>query len=119
MNHTTSTSVLAIAGVALLLLGGGAKAEDDNVPGRDLYRDYCKSCHSAESPNGEYTPVTLIQDQWTRFFDRKYRRKHDKVIDTAHGDKPVTEVITPELLEQIRNFAIEHAADSESPMTCG
>ena len=119
MNHTTSRSMLAIAGAALLLLGGGASAGDEVIPGRDLYKDYCKSCHSADSPNGEYTPVTLIQDQWTRFFERKYRRKHNTVIDTAHDGKPVTEVITPEMLEQIRNFAIEHAADSESPMTCG
>ena len=119
MKHITSVSMLAIAGATLLLLAGGARADDEVVPGKDLYRDHCKICHAADSPNGEYTPVTLIQDQWTRFFERKYRRKHDKVIDTAQGDKPVTDVITPEMLEQIRIFAIEHAADSESPMTCG
>jgi len=112
-------TTVAIATGAALLLAGGASAESKPIPGKDLYRDYCKTCHAAGSPNGEYTPLTLIQDQWTRFFDKKFERTHKGVIDTAHGDKPVTEVITPEMLEQIRNFAVEHAADSESPMTCG
>ncbi len=36
-----------------------------------------------------------------------------------HDNKPVTEVITEEDLELIKKFAIDHAADSEQPMTCG
>lgn len=118
MKSLASVSVLAAAGLSLLLITAGASAEEA-VPGKDLYRDYCKSCHAAGSPHGEYTPLTLIQSQWERFFDRKYVRTHKKVMDEAHEGKPVTEVITPEILEQIRNFAIDHAADSESPMTCG
>lgn len=118
MKPIAVVSVIAIAGTALLL-SAGAGAEGKPVPGRDLYRDYCKSCHAAGSPSGEYTPMTLIQEQWTRFFDRKYERTHQGVMDPAHGNKPVTEVITPEMLDQIRHFAIDHAADSESPMTCG
>lgn len=118
MKPILSKSVLALAGISLLLLAGGASAEE-TVPGKDLYRDYCKSCHAAGSPHGEYTPLTLIQSQWKRFFDRKFERSHKKVMDADHGGKPVTEVITPEMIEQIRTFAIEHAADSESPMTCG
>jgi len=62
--------------------------------------------------------MDLIQDQWQRFFDRKYERTHKGVVDPTSG-KPVTETISPEDLELIKEFAIEGAADSEHPMTCG
>ena len=41
------------------------------------------------------------------------------VIDEKHGGKPVTETISPDDLELIKEFAIKGAADSEHPMTCG
>lgn len=87
--------------------------------GKELFREYCKTCHAADSPHGEYTPMSLIQDQWTRFFDKKYVRTHKDVIDEKHGGKPVTETISPEDLELIKAFSIKGAADSEHPMTCG
>jgi cytochrome c5 len=84
-----------------------------------LYREHCRHCHDDGSENGEYTPMTLIQSQWERFFDRKFERKHRKVIDDKFGGVPVTEAISPEDLEKIREFAIDHAADTDQPMTCG
>ena len=63
--------------------------------------------------------MTLIQSQWERFFDRKYERKHRKVNDEKYGDQPVTDVISSEILEKIRKFAVDHAADTDQPMTCG
>ena len=90
-----------------------------SADGKELYKEYCKTCHEADSPHGEYTPMSLIQDQWKRFFDKKYVRTHKDVIDEKHGGKPVTETISPEDLELIKEFAIEGAADSEHPMTCG
>lgn len=119
MNTCRVTAAVAALSAALLFAPVTAPAADRSVPGQDLYRDHCKSCHAPGSPHGEYTPLTLIQDQWNRFFDRKYQRTHEGVADPAHGGKPVTEVISPEMLEKIRQFAVEHAADSESPMTCG
>ncbi len=109
---------VVIAGLLAFALAGpamGDKIED----GKNLYREHCKSCHDVDSEHGAYTPMDLIQDQWRRFFDRKYERTHKDVLDDAHGGKPVTETITPEQLELIKNFAIEGAADSEHPMTCG
>jgi hypothetical protein len=53
-----------------------------------------------------------------RFFERKYERKHKNVADENHGGQPVTAVISAEDLEKIRWFAVEHAADTEQPMTC-
>lgn len=119
MKPAATATLIALTGTALLAMGSATGADTKPIPGRDLFRDYCKTCHAAGSPHGEYTPMTLIGEQWNRFFDRKYVRTHEGVIDSAHGGKPVTEVITPVMLEQIRKFAVDHAADSESPMTCG
>ena len=68
--------------------------------------------------------MTLIMDQWERFFDKKYVKKHEDLkmpadAENGDGEKTVTEAISPEVLEAIREFSIKHAADSEHPMTCG
>ncbi len=104
---------------ALGVSGLAMTAPEKTVPGQDLYKNYCKPCHQADSPHGEYTPMTLIQDQWKRFFKDKYEAKHREVVDEHHEGKKVLEVITPDMLEKIKKFAIDHAADSEHPMTCG
>ena len=65
------------------------------------------------------TPMTLIQDQWDRFFDEKYEGTHGEVAYPEHDNKPVTEVISDDDLKAIRKFSIKGAADSEHPMTCG
>lgn len=109
---------VVIAGV-LALAFAGPVAADKVEDGKVLYKEHCKMCHDAGSANGEYTPMDLIQDQWRRFFERKYVRTHKDVIDEKHGGKPVTETITPEQLELIEGFTIKGAADSEHPMTCG
>ncbi|HYT68297.1 MAG TPA: hypothetical protein VEL51_17850 [Vicinamibacterales bacterium] len=106
------TAALGVTGLTIV-------AAEKTVPGQDLYRNHCKHCHEANSPNGEYTPMTLIQDQWKRFFKDKYEAKHRDVVDQKHEGKKVLDVITPEILEKIKKFAIDHAADSEHPMTCG
>jgi len=112
------------AAIAIALLGSAAftspvLAENAAEEGQRLFREHCRHCHDKGSPNGKYTPMTLIQAQWERFFDRKYERKHRKVVDDKFGGVPVTEAISPEVLEKIRTFAIDHAADTDQPMTCG
>lgn len=114
------TRLLTIMFTACLALSLGGLAMAAKKPsGKELYRDYCKPCHQADSANGEYTPMTLIQDQWNRFFDEKYVPSHENVTDPGHEGKTVVDVITPEQLKEIRDFAVDHAADSEHPMTCG
>jgi hypothetical protein len=115
-SHVIVATVLI--GVMALSLANVATAAK-KPKGVDLYKEYCKPCHEADSPNGEYTPMTLIQDQWVRFFDKKYVDSHSGVMDPAHDNKPVTEVISEDDLELIREFSVDHAADSEQPMTCG
>jgi len=112
------------AAIVIALLGSGLSstsvlAETAAEEGQRLFREHCRHCHDNGSANGKYTPMTLIQAQWERFFDRKYERKHRKVVDDKFGGVPVTEAISPEVLEKIRTFAIDHAADTDQPMTCG
>jgi Spy/CpxP family protein refolding chaperone len=119
MRTTRVLMTTVLAGVLILGLANLATAAKKADDGQALFKEHCKSCHGPDSPNGEYTPMTLIQDQWQRFFDEKYVDSHSDVNDPNHGDKPVTEVISPANLELIKKFAIDHAADSEHPMTCG
>ena len=119
MSKSRMIVATVLVGVLALGLANIATAGKKGPKGLDLYKDYCKVCHEADSPNGEYTPMTLIQDQWERFFDEKFVKSHSEVMDPNHDNKPVTEVISEEDLEKIKAFAIDHAADSEQPMTCG
>lgn len=114
--------IVIIAIVALSLAAGFASIADagkKKLDGQELYKEFCKPCHTADSEAGEVTPMTLIQDQWNRFFDEKFEETHGTVLDPGHDNKPVTEAIGEDELEAIRDFAVDHAADSEHPMTCG
>lgn len=115
IDRLTTAALTALLAIGLAGVATAAKKPS----GKDLYREYCKPCHLADSPNGEYTPMTLIQDQWNRFFDEKYVPAHKDVVDPNHDGAKVLDEITPEMLKQIRDFAVDHAADSEHPMTCG
>ena len=108
-----------VALVAVFAFSSAANAETAAEEGQRLFREHCRHCHDRGSPNGQYTPMTLIQAQWERFYKRKYERKHRKVVDDKFGGVPVTEAISPEVLEKITNFSIDHAADTDQPMTCG
>ena len=118
MNPSRIIVATLLIGVFALSLANVATAAK-KPKGNDLYKEFCKPCHEADSDNGEYTPMTLIQDQWSRFFEKKYVDTHSGVMDPNHENKPVTDVISDDVLEKIREFAISHAADSEQPMTCG
>jgi len=111
--------VFALMGLGLADTAMAKRRKKKGPDGRALYKEYCKPCHLKDSENGEYTPMTYIQDQWDRFFDEKYEETHKGVVDPNHENKPVTDVITPEMLKAIRDFAVNSAADSEHPMTCG
>jgi hypothetical protein len=118
MNRSKLFVAAMLIGVFALSLANVATAAK-KPKGVDLYKEYCKPCHLADSENGEYTPMTLIQDQWDRFFEEDFVESHSGVLDASHDNKPVTEAISEEDLEMIKKFAIDHAADSEQPMTCG
>jgi cytochrome c5 len=100
MKKTLWTVTVMLAVVALcatgVLLAGEKKAS-----GKELYRSYCKPCHDANSPN------------------KKLVETHQGVEAPDQSGKKLLEVLDEEMLKSIRKFAVDHAADSESPMTCG
>jgi mono/diheme cytochrome c family protein len=114
----TVVAAVFFAGLAL----DAAAAKKKKIDGKEMFKANCKVCHEKGADAGEYTPMTLISEQWERFFDKKYENAHKDLKMPAGSDaegQGVTEAITPEILEAIRKFSIKHAADSEHPMTCG
>jgi mono/diheme cytochrome c family protein len=95
-----------------------AAAVDKASDGKSLYRNNCKACHDKGSKNGVYTPMTLTQDQWRKFYSSKLVPAHKSAVDQKSGKK-VLELLTPEQIKSIQRFCIDHAADSEQPATCG
>jgi cytochrome c5 len=106
---------LSVLGLALALV---VPAKAQNLNGKELYRNNCKVCHDKGSPNGQYTPMTLTQDQWRSFFKMKLVPSHRNVMHPKAGGK-LLELLSPDELKAIQRFAIDHAADSEQPATCG
>jgi cytochrome c5 len=101
-----------------VLLACVASAADKPTDGKSLYRNNCKVCHDKGSKNGTYTPMTLTQDQWRRFFNTKFQASHKNAMHPQEGKK-LFELLSPEQIKSIQRFAIDHAADSEQPATCG
>lgn len=101
-------TIFALASVA------GCLAQD----GKALYRSNCKVCHDKGSSNKQYTPMTLTQEQWRRFFSTRLVPSHKSVALPGAGKK-LLESLTPAQIKAIQRFAVDHAADSEQPATCG
>lgn len=107
------------AGVLVVgaVLAAGLPAQAQSLNGKELYRNNCKVCHDKGSANGQYTPMTLTQDQWRAFFKAKLVSTHRNVLHPKGGK--LLELLSPDELKAIQRFAIDHAADSEQPATCG
>ena len=111
-----SLIILLVASVAF---GEEEVAQEKKVSGKDLYKNHCKMCHSEDADAGEYTPMTLIGEQWEEFFDDLWVETHGEVACPKDEKKTVTDMWSKEMLEAVRKFCVDHAADSEQPMTCG
>jgi len=105
------TCVVTLAVVAF----AGNKGPD----GKTLYKANCLVCHDKGSPNGEYTPMSLISDQWDAFFKTKLVPSHKDAVLPNSGDKKLLDILSPEELKVLHKFCVDHAADSEQPLTCG
>lgn len=110
---------LIILLVASVALGEEKVATEKKIDGKDLFKSHCKTCHSEDADAGEYTPMTLIEEQWEEFFDELWVETHEEVVCPKDEKKTVTDMWSKEMLKAVRKFCIDHAADSEQPMTCG
>ncbi|MEW6128760.1 MAG: cytochrome c [Acidobacteriota bacterium] len=111
--------IIALALFSLLALVLVTPADDKPAAtsGKDLFKQNCRVCHAKDSPNGEYSPMTLIQDQWKKFFTVKFAATHKDVMLPGQNKK-LLEALTPEQIKLIQKYCVDHAADSEQPQTC-
>jgi len=58
-------------------------------------------------------------DQWDEFYDETFAETHKEVACPKDKDKKVTDMIDKDMIKKLRKFCVDHAADSEQPMTCG
>ncbi len=98
------------AGLAFLLLGmilfsTQAPCQD----GETLFMTKCGSCHKAGGEVKTFAPVKYASSQWKRFFKRnKHKRKKD-----------IGDLFTAGELELIKEYLMDHAADSDRPIAAG
>ena len=78
--------------------------------GETLFQTKCAGCHaSSRGVAQSFAPVKYASSQWVRFFERnKHQRKKD-----------ISNEILPEEIELIKNYLINHAADSDRPIAAG
>lgn len=118
MRPTKRTFVLAFVAIAALAgIPGATARSSEKIDGKALYKQNCKVCHEKGSPKGEFTPMTLIQDQWKSFFKDKLVPTH-KDLTLPGQDVKLLDALTPDQLQAIEKFCVDHAADSEQPQTC-
>lgn len=112
-------SSLSLGSVLLVLLFLSTLSFAAKLPdGKTLYRNNCKVCHDKGSKFRQYTPMTLTQEQWRRFFSTQLVSAHRTAVHPVTGKKLLQE-LSPAQMKAIQRFCIDHAADSEQPATCG
>lgn len=111
--------------VAILVMASGLALAEEKVTDpkkmepKDLYKSQCKVCHTEDSDAGEYTPMTYIMEQWEEFYDDLWIETHGEIVSPTDPKKKVTDTIDEDMIKTLKKFCVDHAADSEMPMTCG
>lgn len=124
MKRAITLALLLILAAALPALSEEAAKTDESpdftkMDGKELYRSLCKPCHLEDSDAGHYTPMSLIQEQWDAFYDEGFAKAHEDVVCPKDKEKKVVDVFDKDMIKKLRKFCVDHAADSEEPMTCG
>ncbi|MDY6843572.1 MAG: cytochrome c [Thermodesulfobacteriota bacterium] len=77
--------------------------------GEALFQSRCGKCHRSGGEGPIFSPVKYASSQWKRFFEKdKHARKRD-----ISGD------VSPADLEAIKQYLMDHAADSDLPVSTG
>jgi mono/diheme cytochrome c family protein len=80
-----------------------------SAQGRNLFISKCGQCHKTGGEAGVFAPTKYASSQWERFFSRGlHKRKKD-----------ISGLFTPEELEAIERYLVNHAADSSQPEAAG
>lgn len=119
--------ILMTALLVPAILACAAFAEEEETPaqkiakmdGKELFKTFCKVCHAEDAAAGEYTPMSLIMEQWEVFFETGFAETHKDLVCPKDETKKVGDVLDKDMIKKIKKFCIDHAADSEQPMTCG
>jgi cytochrome c5 len=108
MKHATKT-ILVIALVTLMASMALAAEGGNPKKGKYLFKKNCKTCHGAAAAGGELTPLSKIQRQWDRFFEKN----NSDCLKHLKGQINETD------LRHTWQFLYDHASDSDQPETCG
>ena len=77
--------------------------------GEDLFKSKCGKCHGSSGEAPVFSPVKFASSQWERFFNKdKHKRKKDISGEISAGD-----------IGSIKQYLIDHAADSDLPIAAG
>ncbi len=96
--------VLICSYIGLALAEGTGNARK----GKYLFRKNCRSCHGADGPATELSPVTQTQAQWEAVFQAS-----DQLQCTAEWQK-----LSEKDLGDVYAYLWGHAYDSPSPAKC-
>jgi len=92
---------------AIFLFGGAGSAGTDE--GKTLFQDKCGQCHRSGTDVPVFAPVKYASIQWERFFKRnKHKRKKD-----------ISDLVTSAQITEIKQYLMDHAADSDRPIAAG
>jgi cytochrome c5 len=100
-----------LTAAALLAAPLAAEQKGSDTKGKYYYRKNCKTCHVEGGSAVPLTPLSKTQSQWKKFFDAG---KHGK-----SGEALAPKFATPQQINDIKTFLINHASDSPQPETCG
>ncbi|MDM8536185.1 cytochrome c [Desulfobacterales bacterium HSG17] len=93
-----------LAPLLLLIWHPGLSADGEN-----LFNMKCGKCHTQEGSAPVFAPVKYASSQWDRFFARdKHKRKKD-----------ISDIVSKQEIELIKEYLVSHAADSDRPIAAG
>jgi cytochrome c5 len=101
----TATFAVFAAFTAAVAIAGGSETK-----GKFFFKKNCKTCHVKGAKGGVVTPLTKTQAQWQRYFAAGTHNNETEKLSTF---------LTPEQMNDVQTFLVNHAADSPQPETCG
>ncbi len=77
--------------------------------GKLLYASKCGQCHKSGGSAPVFAPTKYASKQWERFFDRDQHKRKKDISGTVNAGE----------IGKIKQYLIEHAADSSQPEAAG